>query len=48
MNTFRKAMTQEKFSLFYLFPLEKNLKIFLNSVKIALSIYFQSVSRTVC
>jgi hypothetical protein len=42
MNPFRKAMTQDKFSLFYLFPLEKLLKIFLNSAKIVPSIYFQS------
>jgi hypothetical protein len=38
MNPFRKAMTQDNFSRFYLFSLEKFLKIFLNSAKIALLI----------
>jgi hypothetical protein len=48
MKSFRKAMTQDKFSLFYLFPPEKLLKIFLNSALIASSIYFQFEIRTVC
>ena len=41
VNPFRNAMTQEKFSLLFI-PSRKLLKIFLNSAKIAPSIYFQS------